>query len=115
MPDARMPGRIVPALAIVGGGLLAASIGHALVAGELRAEGAVLTDLLWGRVLLVDVYVGFALFAAWIGWREGPGLAAAAWIAALLVIGNVVACLYLLLAWLRARGNGSRFWHGRGG
>jgi len=112
MPDGRMPGRIVPAIAVAGGGALAATMIHALVGGDLRSEGAVLTDLLWGRVLLVDVYLGFILFGAWIGWREGAGLRAAGWIAALLVIGNVVACAYLLVVWFRARGDGAFFWHG---
>lgn len=113
MPDPLMPGRFIVALAGGGGVLLLATIIHAGLAGDLRAEGAVLTDLLWGRVLLVDVYLGFALFGAWIGWRERMTFAAMIWIVALLCLGNIVACAYLVQAWWRARGDADAFWHGR--
>lgn len=115
MADERMPGPILPAIALTGGGVLMATIIHAGFGGDLRTEGGVLTDLLWGRVLLVDVYLGFVLFGLWIGWREGRSLSAVLWIAALLVIGNVVACAYVVRAWWRARGDAARFWHGASG
>jgi len=54
----------------------------------------------WFVVSLVDVYVCFALIGVWIASRETPARAAA-WIAALLLLGSAVACVYALLA-LRA-------------
>jgi len=55
----------------------------------------------WFLTSLVDVYVGFALFACWIASREKP-VAAAAWIVPLMVLGNVVACVYVLARVRRA-------------
>lgn len=113
MPDPRMPGRFIVILAASGGVALLATMIHAGLSGNLRAEGAVLTDLLWGRVLLVDVYLGFALFGAWIGWRERLTFAGMTWIVALLALGNIIACLYVVQAWWRAYGDADAFWHGR--
>ena len=113
MPDPHMPGRFIVILAATGGVVLVATMIHAALAGNLRVEGAVLTDLLWGRVLLVDVYLGFALFAAWIGWREGMTFVGMIWIVALFGLGNIVACVYVVRAWWRARGDADAFWHGR--
>ena len=109
--DPRMPGPWVPAIAILAGAALLAALVPALGSGGLLNEGRRIADLAWGRMLLVDVYAGMALFAAWIGWRERPW-PAFAWIAALLVVGNLVACLYVARTWLAARADGASFWHG---
>lgn len=55
----------------------------------------------WGRVMLADLYIGFALFAAWIGWRERSWLRGGLWFAAICVLGNAVALVYLLWALYR--------------
>ena len=111
MAESCMPGWAVVVLAVVVAGILMAGLGEAVLHGQLIAEGARIAELPWGRALLIDIYAGMALFAGWIAWRE-PRARAAAWIAALLVVGNVVACAFLLHAWHDARGNGSRFWNG---
>ena len=52
--------------------------------------------LTWGRVALVDLYVGLAVFGAWVAWRErSPGLVATWWVA-LIVLGNLAATVYLV-------------------
>ena len=112
MGDPRMPGRPIVFVAGTAGILLALYLVAASLHGGFAAEGGRLLDLVWGRVLLLDIYAGIALFAGWIAWREAPA-AAAAWIVALLLLGNVVACIYLLRAWWLARGDGDAFWHGR--
>ena len=111
--DPTLPGRALPVLAAIATVALVAGLVPALAGGDLMAEGRRIADLAWGRMLLVDVYAGMALFAAWIAWRERPA-GAAAWIVALVAIGNLIACLYVLLAWARAGGDGRVFWHGRG-
>jgi len=113
MADQLMPGRAVVALATLGGLVLAGWIAWALITGDPAREASALLGLAWGQVLLVDVYLGFALFGAWIAWREGATWPALAWLIALLTLGNVVACLYLLQAWYGAGGRAERFWHGR--
>lgn len=112
MTDPRMPGRLIVVVAVAAGTLLAIYLVAASLHGELSAEGPRLLDLAWGRVLLVDVYAGIALFAGWIAWREAP-TRATVWIVALLLLGNVVACIYLVRVWWSARGDCDAFWHGQ--
>ena len=61
---------------------------------------------------VIEVYVGFALFAGWIWSREPYAAVAGAWIVALCLLGNLVAGCYLVLAARRSRGNPSMFWLG---
>lgn len=112
MSDPRMPGRTIVFVAVAAGFVLGIYLATASVHGDLAAEGGRLLDLAWGRVLLLDVYAGIALFAGWIAWREARA-SAMAWIVALLLLGNVVACIYLLRAWWAAGGDGDAFWHGQ--
>ncbi len=112
MNDPRMPGRLIVYVALAAGIALAIYLVAASLHGDLTGEGRRLLGLAWGRVLLLDVYAGIALFAGWIVWREAHA-PAAAWIVALILLGNVVACLYLIRAWWSAGGDGDAFWHGQ--
>lgn len=114
MVDNRRIGPVPALLAGLGALVLIAMLAHGLAGGYVVAQTAAIASITWGRALLVDIYVGLALLAGWIGWREaGRPAVAAAWIVALLVIGNLVACAYVLLAWYRSRGDAAAFWHGR--
>lgn len=90
-------------ITLAGGLAMAAIIVYGLVAGDFAAEGAVIASLPWGRVSLVDLYTGFILFAMWIVYRENSPLRSAAWVVALLILGNLVTALYIFLA-LQASG-----------
>lgn len=70
--------------------------------GNGWAEVSVLMDYPWFVVSLVDVYVGFILFAVWIALREKP-LVAVLWIIPLMTLGNVFAGIYFIRALLLAR------------
>ena len=94
------------------GALMALALTWAAVTGDLRAEGGALLDMPWGVVTLVEVYVGLALFACWVFWREASGLRAGAWMIAAALAGNIVSCVYVLLALRAARGDARRFWLG---
>jgi hypothetical protein len=61
------------------------------------AEVRTLMDYPWFVVSLVDVYVGFILFACWIGVRERL-IPALIWIVFLMTLGNLIACIYVLYA-----------------
>lgn len=112
MSDPRMPGRLIVLVALAAAIVLAIYLVAASLHGDLPREGSRLLDLAWGRVLLLDVYAGIALFAGWIAWREAHSQAVA-WIAALILLGNLVACIYLIRVWWSAGGDGETFWHGR--
>ena len=80
--------------------------------GDLWTEGGAILDMPWGLVSLVEIYVGMALFGCWVFWRETSLLRSAAWMVAVALIGNLVSCVYVLLALRAARGDVMRFWLG---
>lgn len=96
-----LPARI---LAAIGAVAMVAVIGHAFVAGDFFAEGKWLFAHPWGRVSLVDLYVGFALVGCWIAARERSFRRTVPWILALIVLGNLATCAYVLLS-LRPHGS----------
>ena len=115
MPRARE--RAFPVAAVTGLGLgvallMAAALVHGVTAGDFVADGGRLLSLAWGRVTVIDVYAGFALFAAWVWHREPRAWVAGAWIVALCLLGNLVAGCYVALAARGCRGRTSRFWLG---
>ena len=95
-------------------GLLAMTgiIAYAFLAGDFNAEGAWLLSHPWGRVSMVDLYVGFILFSLWIVYRERSVVRSAVWVVLMMVLGNWTAALYLLIALLTSKGDWKRFWLG---
>jgi hypothetical protein len=79
-------------------GLLAMvmALAYGVLEGDFSGEGAVLVDLAWGRVSLVDIYTGVFVFGAWIVWREPSMRRATPWLALLVVFGNFGIAPYLL-------------------
>jgi hypothetical protein len=86
---------------------------YAFAVGDFAAEGSQLTSMPWGIVSLVDLYVGFALFAMWIVYRESAWWRAVIWVILLMVLGFFIGSLYTLLALYQSDGDWDRFWHGR--
>lgn len=71
--------------------------------GDFSAEAGEILGLAWGKVTLVDLYVGLALFGAWIGIRERRWLPVSIWWVGLVLLGNLAAALYLAVAAFRSR------------
>ncbi len=113
MTDPLMPGRALRILATVGCVAMIAMLAYAMNYGYAWQQIRAIGSIHWGQVVFVDLYLGFALFGAWIVWRHGIGTVAIAWIVALLLLGNLLACIYVLWALRDAGGDGHRFWHGR--
>ncbi len=80
--------------------------------GDLWVEGRALTDMPWGLVSLVDVYVGLALFCAWVIFRERERWKALVWVGLALVLGNLVAALYVAIVARRCGADMDQFWQG---
>lgn len=97
-----MAGFVIMLLAIVQG----------FVAGDFSAEGSILLNLAWGRVTLIDLYLGFLLFAGWMAFREPTKGRAALWIVLLMLLGNLTAFAYVWLALNRSNGDWRSFWLG---
>ncbi len=85
---------------------------YGFAVGDFAAEGRQLTSMPWGIVSLVDLYVGFALFAMWIIYREPVRWQAAVWVVLLMVLGFFIGSLYTLIALTTSKGDWSRFWQG---
>lgn len=94
-------------------GLMVTVILLAFWQGDFRAEGRLLLALPWGVVTLVDLYVGFLLFAGWIWYREGNPVTSSVWVLSLLMLGNLLAGIYVLLALKRSGGSWPVFWMGK--
>jgi hypothetical protein len=93
------PIRIVAALGVA---VMTIALFFGFTAGDFTGEGGQILDLIWGRITLIDLYVGIALFGSFVAWRERSAGAAAIWIATFIVLGNLATALYVLLAALRS-------------
>jgi hypothetical protein len=105
--------RLAKALSAIGFLLMAFLIIRAILTGDFNAEGADLVRGPWGQLSLTDVYVGFLIVAGWIIFRERSFVRSLVWIVLLLVLGNVIACLYIFIALQRSSGDWHKFWFGR--
>lgn len=72
------------------------------VAGDFSVEGSQIWGLPWGRVSLIDLYLGLAIFGAWIAVRERSFGSTVAWWFSLVVLGNLAAGVYLTVAAFRS-------------
>ena len=95
-------------------GILAMSIAliYAFTVGDFQAEGSTLLSMPWGIVSLVDLYVGFALFAGWIVYREESLPIAILWVVLLMGLGFLIGSLYAFIALLKSDGDWAKFWQG---
>lgn len=103
------------ATALAGLGLLAmvAAIAFGFAAGDFANEGRQILSIPWGIVSLVDLYVGFVLFSAWILFRQGSSVGSWLWIVLIMTLGALAICLYLLQALFSTRGDWLRFFVGQ--
>lgn len=68
----------------------------------LTAAAALAVDP-WGLATLADAYFAFVAVWLWIAWRERSWSARAAWLGAILLLGNFAIAVYFLIALARAR------------
>lgn len=106
--------KIAKLVSFIGVLAMTAAIGYAFAVGDFGAEGSQLLAMPWGIVSLVDLYVGFSLFAMWIVYRESSWLSAIIWVVLLMGLGFFIGSLYVLLALYQSGGDWAVFWNGRG-
>jgi hypothetical protein len=104
--------RISKLIAILGLLAMSAALVYGFTVGDFFADGALIVANPWGIVSLVDLYTGFALFGAWIYYREANKLIALVWIVILMVLGFWLASLYVLIQLYKSNGNYSKFFLG---
>ena len=100
------------ALLLLGALFMLAVIVYGFTVGSFFDEAALLFPSPWFQVTLIDLYLGFALFACWIFSRESNRGVAVIWIIALCLLGNLAACVYAAKALKQAHGNRHTFWFG---
>ncbi len=95
-------------------GILAMSgvLVFAFTKGNFAEEGSKLLSMPWGIVSLVDLYVGFTLFSAWIVFRERAFLPSLVWVVLMMTLGFFTAILYIFLALQKSQGSWKRFFFG---
>lgn len=75
---------------------MAAAVAYGLASGGFSDEASAIWSLPWGKVMLIDLYAGLAMFGAWIAVRERRALPVALWWVGLVVLGNLAAGAYLV-------------------
>lgn len=88
------------ALRLLFGGILAFMLyvtATAMLERGVFVAGAVLWRDAWFRATLADAYCGFLTFYAWVFYRERSNLARAAWLVAILALGNIAMSAYVLV------------------
>lgn len=91
--------RVVSVLALL---VMVGAISFGLASGDFGAEGSKILGLAWGKVTLIDLYVGLALFGMWVAFRERSVLPTIMWWVLLVVMGNLAAAAYLTIAAFRS-------------
>ena len=104
--------KISKLIALLGLIAMSAALIYGFTVGDFFADGALIVANPWGIVSLVDLYTGFALFGAWIYYREANKLIALVWIVILMVLGFWLASLYVLIQLYKSNGNYSKFFLG---
>ncbi len=77
---------------------MAGALIYGFSSGDFRAEGSAILDLAWGRVTLIDLYVGLFLIGAWVVWRERSVLRALPWLIGMVFLGSLAAAAYVVYA-----------------
>jgi hypothetical protein len=104
--------KISKLIALLGLLAMSAALVYGFTVGDFFADGALIVANPWGIVSLVDLYTGFALFGAWIYYREANKLIALVWIVILMVLGFWLSSLYVLIQLYKSNGNYSKFFLG---
>jgi hypothetical protein len=105
--------KIAKALAMIGIISMTGILVYAFTVGNFSEEGSKLIAMPWGIVSLVDLYVGFSLFSAWIVYREKAVVPSILWIILMMVLGFWTGALYTFIALQTSGGDWKRFWMGK--
>lgn len=71
-------------------------------AQSLFVGGPAVASQPWGWVTIIDLYLGFLVFGAYIAVREGSAARSAPWWLALFFLGNIASAGYVLAVLIRS-------------
>jgi hypothetical protein len=104
--------RIAKILAWVGLIAMTIALLNGFINGSFTEDGSMILNNPWGIVSLVDLYVGFILFAMWMGFREKSLLHSILWITSLMVLGFFIGSLYVLVSLYKSQNDWLTFFLG---
>jgi len=105
--------KVAKAFAVTGTIIMFLTLAYGFIAGDFFKEGSILFSMAWGKVSLIDVYIGFLLFSAWVLYREEKWMTAVLWILSIMVLGNFITCLYATIALYKSKDDFKQFWLGK--
>lgn len=79
--------KIAKAISLLGLLAMTAVLIYGFTVGNFAVEGSQLLSMPWGIVSMVDLYVGFTLFSAWIVFREKAWLPSVIWVVLMMTMG----------------------------
>ena len=91
--------------------LMTGVILYAFIDGNFSEEGSQILSMPWGIVSMVDLYVGFTLFACWAFYREKIWLACI-WTILFMCLGNFATSLYVFVNLFFTKGDPLAFFLG---
>ncbi len=86
---------------------------YGFAVGDFGKDGAQILTNPWGKVSMVDLYVGFVLFSAWIVFRENSLPVSVIWVILMMVLGFFTASLYILIQIYKSKGDWLIFFLGQ--
>ena len=102
--------KTVRLLGVILTGVMMVSLIAAFATGDFAAEGGEILGLAWGRMSLIDLYVGAALVGGWIAHRERSWPRILARWVALMVLGHLASAIYVVIA--SRSSDWTTFWSG---
>ena len=104
--------RVAKWIAMLGAVAQGSILIYGFTQGDFVAAGSFFFHDPWGVVSLVDVYVGFVFFCAWVVYREKDWWVAVLWGVSIMILGNFPAGIYAYLALQHSDNNWQKFWMG---
>jgi hypothetical protein len=89
---------VIRTLSLVGAVIMTVTIVLGFLSGGFMDEGSAIWALSWGKVTLIDLYVGLVFFGLWVSARERRLSVVVIWWLSLVVFGNLAAALYIVFA-----------------
>ena len=105
--------KAIKRLAWTGLAIMSSAIIYGFLYGDYMMDGPVLMGLVWGRVTMIDTYVSYAIFIAWILYRETSSIWKLTWTLLVLVLGSYALCLYVLITSYRCYNSPRIFFMGK--
>ncbi len=96
----------------LGLGAMTYGLVNGFVNGNFVEDGKVLLANPWGVMSMIDLYVGFTLFSMWIFYREKNTLKSIIWTILMMTLGFFAACIYVLMALYKSKGDWDKFFKG---